>query len=857
MSARKPLVLVDGETQQLQAADWIDLSDDINLTVSSPITLTDDDIGLDQSSVDHGSIGGLGDDDHTIYILADGTRDFSGVVVGVDPTASNHLTTKEYVDSAISFIEEFFLTDTASGISSYFNMVDQNTGEVESSDPTGSITQTDGQPLTEWITVENVPGVIDLEHGIYSIHIHAEKTGGGARDVRIYFEVWTRTHPGGSETLRVTSEVSGLITSKSALNLHATLTSDVVMNTTDRIVVKFFANGVSGGNNATIILYTEGDTASHFSVPISSEVLSTIFLRQDGTKALTGNMSVDAAITIDGRDLSVDGTKLDGIESLADVTDATNVAAAGAAMSGGAFHDSFSDYDSNEHIDHTAVSVSSGSGLTGGGTIDGNQTLALDINSLGAASIAAGDFIPFWDITATATNKKITFANFEGTLDHDSLSGVTANEHIDWTSTNENLSTSGSITTSTLTSGRVVVAGASGILEDSTNLTYNGTYLRVGTGFQINSSLTSSNMSIGATTTLVLDLFQTNAAANLEFRLINQYTTKTCAFNFGEIYGSKQGSMFYFGAGYTPAGRYRPDSLLMECITASGELNFAYPAAGSLNVYNTSNSLKLTMNSAGNLGLGVASPTAGIHTRAGGTNPSTAPLKFNSGALNSAAEAGAVEFLTDDFYCTITTGPVRQKIVLTAGLTATRVPFATTNGRLTDDSDLTFDGDTLSINNAGKSIPGLCVTSFYFQGWAVNNCWFSDNIYYDNSVAQFKRVASGYGSLLYYFQGDMRLFGFDTGAADSLAIAGGATSTRMQFLFTKESRLGLKGVNLNITAPTATLHISPGTAAASTAPFKLTSGTNLTTPEAGAIEFDGTNLYFTDSGNTRRTLAVV
>jgi len=37
-------------------------------------------------------------------------------------------------------------------------------------------------------------------------------------------------------------------------------------------------------------------------------------------------------MTIDGRDVSVDGTKLDGVEALADVTDATNVNAAGAMM---------------------------------------------------------------------------------------------------------------------------------------------------------------------------------------------------------------------------------------------------------------------------------------------------------------------------------------------------------------------------------------------------------------------------------------------------------------------------------------------------------------------------------------------
>jgi hypothetical protein len=58
-------------------------------------------------------------------------------------------------------------------------------------------------------------------------------------------------------------------------------------------------------------------------------------------------------------------------------------------------------------------------------------------------------------------------------------------------------------------------------------------------------------------------------------------------------------------------------------------------------------------------------------------------------------------------------------------------------------------------------------------------------------------------------------------------------------------------------SPSASLHIQAGTAAASTAPIKLTAGTNLTSPEAGAIEFDGTNLYFTDSTPTRQTIAVL
>jgi len=54
-----------------------------------------------------------------------------------------------------------------------------------------------------------------------------------------------------------------------------------------------------------------------------------------------------------------------------------------------------------------------------------------------------------------------------------------------------------------------------------------------------------------------------------------------------------------------------------------------------------------------------------------------------------------------------------------------------------------------------------------------------------------------------------------------------------------------------VSSPTAKVHIAAGTATANTAPLKLTSGTNLTTPEAGAVEFDGSTIFFTNSTPTR------
>lgn len=62
------------------------------------------------------------------------------------------------------------------------------------------------------------------------------------------------------------------------------------------------------------------------------------------------------------------------------------------------------------------------------------------------------------------------------------------------------------------------------------------------------------------------------------------------------------------------------------------------------------------------------------------------------------------------------------------------------------------------------------------------------------------------------------------------------------------------GSSTGTVAPTALLHLAAGTATASTAPLKLTSGTNLTTAEAGAFEYNGTNLFFTRAGTTRENV---
>ena len=85
-------------------------------------------------------------------------------------------------------------------------------------------------------------------------------------------------------------------------------------------------------------------------------------------------------------------------------------------------------------------------------------------------------------------------------------------------------------------------------------------------------------------------------------------------------------------------------------------------------------------------------------------------------------------------------------------------------------------------------------------------------------------------------------------SSTGLAVTGALSSTTGANLATSSGSVGI-----GQTTPTAVLHIKAGTAAASTAPLKLTSGTLNTTPEAGAIEYNGSHFYAT-AGSTRYQL---
>lgn len=104
---------------------------------------------------------------------------------------------------------------------------------------------------------------------------------------------------------------TGNITVTGTIDATSIAGGAVVLGTADEVQLK-----VKG--NAT-------QTANIFEVRNSAEGLAT-GVDTSGNMSVNGNITVGG--TVDGRDLATDGSKLDGIEALADVTDLTNVSAA-------------------------------------------------------------------------------------------------------------------------------------------------------------------------------------------------------------------------------------------------------------------------------------------------------------------------------------------------------------------------------------------------------------------------------------------------------------------------------------------------------------------------------------------------
>lgn len=183
-------------------------------------------------------------------------------------------------------------------------------------------------------------------------------------------------------------------------------------------VANFTANGGAIDHN-TLLNYVADQHVAHSGVSITAGA------------GLTGGGTIAAT-----RTLAID---LNGLAVAAPVlTDSApfySASAAGprkhtfAVLNGILDHNALLNYVANRHIDHSAVTITAGNGLSGGGDITAPRTISLDINGLAVDVPAVGDFIPFFDISQSDLNKT-SFTTLNGILDHNALLNYLPDQHI-------------------------------------------------------------------------------------------------------------------------------------------------------------------------------------------------------------------------------------------------------------------------------------------------------------------------------------------------------------------------------------------------------------------------------------------
>lgn len=152
------------------------------------------------------------------------------------------------------------------------------------------------------------------------------------------------------------------------------------------------------------------------------EVMADLADVNDGTVSLTSPSAVSLGVTgnitvggtVDGRDVATDGSKLDGIEALADVTDTANVTSAGAAMLTGATF-------TGAVVSQVQINAQTGTTYT---TVLADQSKLVTLNNASAIALT----IPANSSVAYPTGTQIDLSQFgAGQVTVAGASGVTVN----------------------------------------------------------------------------------------------------------------------------------------------------------------------------------------------------------------------------------------------------------------------------------------------------------------------------------------------------------------------------------------------------------------------------------------------
>ena len=235
---------------------------------------------------------------------------------------------------------------------------------------------------------------------------------------------------------------------------------------------------------------------------------STVILTAGTGLSGGGDITASRTFNLDLNDLTTDTPVLADTFAFYDVSGTDTNKATFTTLNGILNHNSLLNYVADQHVAHSGVSIIAGVGMSGGGDITTSRTLNLNINGLTTDTLAVGDFIPFYDISG-ADNNKVTFANFNASLDHNSLLNYVANRHIDHTAVTLTAG-AGMTGGGDISANRTFdIVGTVGILANANDIALDTTHVRNVDHSAVSISTTEGVQgggTIAATRTLKLDI---------------------------------------------------------------------------------------------------------------------------------------------------------------------------------------------------------------------------------------------------------------------------------------------------------------------------------------------------------------
>ena len=313
--------------------------------------------------------------------------------------------------------------------------------------------------------------------------------------------------------------------------------------------------------------------------------------------------------------------------------------------------------------------------------------------------------------------------------------------------------------------------------------------------------------------------------------------------------------------GYTPANSATVTTAINTKITSSAASiaqTLGYIPAASGSQWVTSGT---TLNFNGNIGIRNVDPDYDLTVAAATLGDSQIGLRSPVAAIATGNVVGGIDFISKDTSIAAASGSVVTAAVKavaesthTATSLTTALAFYTTTGltytegmRLTGANRLGLNGvsaPTMDIAVSGSVNVAMGVErNTVSQGAGVNLTLKAGGA---NPGATNKNggdvyVTAGTGTGL----GISNIY-FQTASGTAAGTADVAPATRMTI--TGDGDIGFGTVT-----PTAKLELAAGNAGK--APLRFNTGTLLTTPLAGAVEFNGTDFYITNGSNVRKTIS--